>query len=55
MPNEFKSLDAATLSAEEYQALDRLHTGRGGDYDRAILRRALRQQRATSTGGNDAA
>lgn len=44
-PNEFASLDAATLDDEQMRALTRTLQGRGGSYDRAILQHALAEQK----------
>ena len=44
-PNDFASLDAATLDQEQMTALTRTLQGRGSSYDRSILQRALATQR----------
>ena len=44
-PNEFASLDAATLDEEQMQSLTRTLQGRGSSYDRSVLQHALAEQR----------
>jgi len=48
-PNEWRFLDAARLSAEELEALERSVNGKTSSYDRALLTRALGRQKAENS------
>lgn len=45
-PNEYATLDAATLNEEQLGALTRVLQGRGNSFDRSICARGLAEQRS---------